>query len=98
MSLSSVVVLGTILAFLGYMIYTIKQVAKGENEKAALENSKAASDAKIEAMNQEYLRTEAQKRAEEKKDLEAFDDDMERSTTRFYPGVLDPNRDPDDLN
>jgi Ca2+/Na+ antiporter len=88
MNLSIIVVLGTILAFGVYIVYLIKNSGKAETEKATLENSKVALDSKLEALNQEYLRTEALKRAQEKRDVEEFDDEPDGPS----PWLPDPNK------
>lgn len=90
----SIVVVGTALALIGYLVYSVKTAL--EKEKAALAFAKTASDKRTEMLNQEYLKMEADKRAQEQKDVEAFDDDMERTTVRFYPRVS--GKDPNDLN
>lgn len=96
--MNNIAVIAGIVVFLGFLVYIIRAAAKGEIENAALEKSKTALETQLETMNREYLRTEAERRAKEKKDAEAFDDDMERTTTPYYPGVSNPDRDPDGYN
>lgn len=84
--------LGIVLALAAALVYLTGKWKKAENEKATLESTKVAAETKIQLLETAALKQEAAQRARE--DVEVFDDDMERSTTPFYPGVRDPN----DLN
>lgn len=89
------VMFGTILALVGLVVYYVSRNQTVEMEKAALENSKTARDEKIVLLENAALAREAALREKEKNEVEAFDDDMERSTVRFYPRVRENK---DDLN
>lgn len=60
--MSYLVILGTILALGAWVVYSIRRGTRLEIEKASLEISKKAHEAKIAAMNAEYLRAEKERR------------------------------------
>jgi cytochrome oxidase assembly protein ShyY1 len=91
--MTDLVVVGTIIALAGIIVYITRGWEKTKIEKAALENSKAASDAKIELLIDQQLKTESALRDKEN---DVPEDDLERTDVRFYPERLRPDK--DDLN
>lgn len=84
----SFVILGIVFALISLVVYYLRGKVTLETEKAALDSSKAASEAKIKVLQQESLKNEYQLRDDEKVDL-GHDGDG----PVFYPGRLHPDKD-----
>lgn len=85
----TIIILGTILALVGLIVYYVSKKVDLKNEKAALENSKAAWVDKVNILEKERLDNEAKQRAAEAKaiaEFEALDDrpDSDFGDAWFY--------------
>ena len=86
------VVIGTILALVVLLLYTVKRWDPAEIEKATLVKTKMAHEQKLELLERARLKEEARQRELEKNEAEKYRDEFERSTEPFYVSVRGKNK------